>query len=137
MAKLVLVNAQVIVQGPVDLSNWVETVTVNYLAEAIDRTSMGDLTKIFMAGLKDWSMDITFFQDFAAGGPDATIFPLIGVVGTIEVRPVNAARSVTNPAYQSAGALYATNDPISGNVGQAAKTKLTIKPAAVLNRLTA
>jgi hypothetical protein len=134
MAKLVLTNAQVIVNGT-DLSNWVETVTVNYLAETIDRTSMGDLTKIFMAGLKDWSMDITFFQDFAAGGPDATIFPLIGTIGTIEVRPVAAARSATNPAYQAASALFASNDPIAGSVGQAAKTKLAIKPASLLNRL--
>ena len=137
MAKFTLVNAQVLLGG-VDISTSVDAVTINYSAAAEDRTAMGDLQKLFLAGLKDWSMDITGPQDFGASpAPDVVIFPLVGTVTTIEVRPVAAARSVTNPAYQSSGALIDSYQPIGGSVGQTAKYKLTIKPAAVLNRLTA
>src|ERR1041385_5662689 len=96
MAKFTLVNAQVLLGG-VDISTSVDAVTINYSAAAEDRTAMGDLQKLFLAGLKDWSMDITGPQDFGASpAPDVVIFPLVGTVTTIEVRPVAAARSVTN-----------------------------------------
>lgn len=137
MAKFTLVNAQVLLNA-VDISAFVESVTINYSAAAEDRTAMGDLQKLFLAGLKDWSMDVNLIQDFGASpAPDVVVFPLVGTVTTIEVRPVAAARSVTNPAYQSNGALIDSYQPIGGNVGATAKAKFTVKPAAVLNRLTA
>lgn len=137
MAKFTLTNAFVLINA-VDLSNFTESVTINYSAMAEDRTAMGDLQKLFLAGLKDWSMDFTFIQDFAAASaPDVTIFALVGTIVVIEVRPTTGARSTSNPAYQTAGGLIDSYQPIAGAVGTTAKCKVTVKPAAVLNRLTA
>lgn len=136
MAKFTLVNAQVLLGGT-DISNNVESVTINYSAAAEDRTAMGDLQKLFLAGLKDWSMDLMLIQDFANAALDSIIFPLVGTTPSIEVRPVAAARSTSNPAYQANAALLDSYQPIAGNVGVTAKAKITLKPASVLNRLTA
>jgi hypothetical protein len=104
MAKLVLTNAMVLVNA-VDLSDHIRSVTVNYSADEVDSTTMSQASKSRLGGLKDWSMDITFAQDFALSSVDATLFPLVGNTFAVEVRPTNAARSTTNPAYTGTGLL--------------------------------
>ena len=137
MAKLVLTNAQVLINA-VDLSDHVDTVTVNYSAAEVDSTSMGQAGISRLPGLKDWSLDIIFAQDFALAKVDATLFPLVGTVFAIEVRPVNAARSTTNPAYTGNG-LLSTYSPLGQKVGalNTAPIKIAGADGVALQRLTA
>jgi hypothetical protein len=115
MAKLVLTNAMVLINA-VDLSDHVDTVTVNYSAAEVDSTSMGQAGLSRLGGLKDWSLDVIFAQDYAAAKVDATLFPLVGTQVPIEVRPTNAARSATNPAYTGNG-LLGSYSPMGQKVG--------------------
>jgi hypothetical protein len=137
MAKLVLTNAQVLINA-VDLSDHVDTVTVNYSSAEVDSTSMGQAGISRLGGLKDWSLDIIFAQDYAVAKVDATLFPLVGTVIPIEVRPVNAARSATNPAYTGNG-LLGTYSPMGQKVGalNVAPIKIAGADGVALQRLTA
>ena len=74
MAQEVLTDAFISVNA-VDLSDHVDTVTINYSAELVDATVMGDDGMRRLGGLKDWSVVVTFNQDFAASKVDATLFP--------------------------------------------------------------
>jgi hypothetical protein len=127
----VLVNA-------VDLSVWVRSVKITYKADTPETTAMAAAaTRTRVPGLKDWSMDIEFNQDFAAGGPDITLQPLVGAATfAIEVRPVNIARSVTNPAYQG-NCLLGEYPPLGNKVGDVAIFVARFLGNGVLNRLTA
>ena len=62
----------------VDLSDWVRTVEMPHKAAALDKTTMGLTTKANLAGLKEWSLTVTGLQDYASGGPDATLNSLVG-----------------------------------------------------------
>lgn len=115
MAKLVLTNAQVILNA-VDLSTWVKQVTINYSAAEVDATTMGMSSIARLPGLKDWSMDFQFTQDYAAAAVDVTIFSIVGTVVTIDVKPVNGARSATNPSYTGSG-LISSYSPMGQAVG--------------------
>ena len=126
MSAIVLKNAQVILNA-VDLSNHVKQVTITYKSTALDNTAMGNNTKSSMGGLLEWSMSIDFFQDFSAAEVDATVFPLIGTTCTIDVKPVNGARSSTNPSYYGT-CLVESYEPIAGSVGQEAMTKVALVP---------
>lgn len=135
MTKLVLTDAFVSING-VDLSDHVDTVTINHSADMQECTAMGDTTRERLGGLKDWSIDVEFFQDYAASNVDATLFPLIGTTFTVIVRPVNTGGvSTTNPNYTGTGILESYN-PISGAVGDALKAPITIQAAGDLSRAT-
>lgn len=117
--------------GGVDLTDHTKSVTVNQEYDDVDITAMGAVSKAHTPGLRDDSIDLEFFQDFAAGKVDATINPLLGAAagGTIIVIAGGTAASATTPSYTLVGIPF-TYQPIDGSVGDASMTKVTFKPAA-------
>lgn len=135
MAFLVLKNASVTVNS-VDLSDHVKQVTLNYSAESIEDTAMGATFKSRVAGLKDWSVDVEFYQDYAASEVDATLFPLVGAAAfAIIVKPDAGATSATNPAY-SGNVLLPEYTPVAGSVGEISMASVTFEADGILTRAT-
>ena len=48
------------------------------------------------AGIERWTINATFVMDYSAGGPYATLSPLVGTKAYFEARPDGAAASSTN-----------------------------------------
>lgn len=126
MAGKVLKNAYVKINN-VDLSDHVTQVTIKYAAEIHDKTAMGATARSRIAGLKDWSADIEFNQDFTAGEVDATLWSLVGAAPfVVEIRPDAGSASATNPSYTGV-AVLPEYSPIDGQVGALLKTKITLQ----------
>lgn len=134
MSTLVLTNAQVLLNAQ-DISNHVKSVTINYKADALENTAMGATTHTKQGGLLEWTISLELYQDFAASQVDSQLFPLIGTVVAVEVRPVNGARSATNPGYNG-NCLVESFQPVSGAVGQELLTKVNLVSAGALARST-
>ena len=134
MTQKVLKNAKVLLAGN-DVSTDVTQVTITYSAQALDNTAMGQNSKTSLGGLFDWPVTLELFQDYSAAGLDSILFPLIGTVITVEIRPDAGARSTSNPAF-TGSALLESYEPITGQVGQMTKTKISLKPASDLARQT-
>jgi hypothetical protein len=119
MAIFTLTDATVIVNG-VTLSDHANSVTVTDTRDSVDITAFGATSKAVTKGLGDASIQVTFFQDFAAGKVHATLQPLIGSSTgvTVEVRATSGARSATNPAALMTGLLMNYN-MLSGGIGEA------------------
>ena len=136
MGLLVFRDASVTVNS-VDLSNHVRNVSIKYGAEAIEDTAMGATSKARIAGLKDWSIDVEFAQDYAAASVDATLFPLVGGAAvTIEIRPTSAVVSATNPKF-TGSVLLTDYAPAGGGIGDLATTKATFQGTGDLTRAVA
>lgn len=135
MAEMVLTDASVVCNA-VNLSAWVRSITLQYNADAVEKTAMGDLTRERIGGLKDWSVSIEFNQDYAGGGVDATLFPLVGSTFTFTGKPTSAAVSATNPSF-SGSALLESYQPINGSVGDLNTTSVSLVANGVLTRATA
>jgi len=138
MAKIVLTNAKLLVNA-VDLSSYVRQISIDYSAAEVESTAMGNAGQARIAGLLDWSMDVTLAQDWALTEVDATLFPLVGAAFfAVEARPVNTGRSTTNPAYVGNGILPSYK-PIGQKVGALAEAVIKIVGAdgTALQRLTA
>lgn len=135
MATLVWTNSKVVINS-VDLSDHVKQVTLTYDAETQDETAHGQTNRKMKAGLTNWTLEVEFFQDFASGKVDATLFPLVGAAAfAITVNPVNAANSATNPQYQ--GNVILTTYPImSGAIGVIATSQVKFAAASALTRAT-
>ena len=135
MATFVYTDASVVVNS-VDLSDHVKSCTLNYEAEMLDDTVMGDTTRSNIAGLLNWSMDIEFLQDFAAAKVDATLFSLIGAAAfTVTVKPTSGSVSATNPSF-SGSAVLESYPPMSGSVGDLETASATFRSAGTLARAT-
>lgn len=140
MSKQVLTNAFVQINS-VNISDHVQSVDIQSTRDEVDVTSMGDVSKEIILGLNDVSIQVTFFQDHAAGSIDSQLFALhtTNTPFPVEIRPQNAARSTSNAAYFLTGALLSEYHPINGSVGDAETTDVTFRNAnqAGLTRLTA
>lgn len=134
MATVVLTDVRVEVNS-VNLSAFVKGITLNYQADALDDTNMGDTTKVNLGGLKGWDGSVEFTQDYAASAPDVTLFSIIGSTVTFKARPTTGAISATNPEYNGT-ALLTGFQPVKGSVGQIAMTTLSFVSAGALSRST-
>ena len=133
MAKLVLKDAFVSINA-VDLSDRVESITINYGAETPESQAMSDGTKTRLPGLIDWSVDITFRQDFGASTVDVTLFPLVGAAAfAVEFRPTSAAAAATNPKY-TGNALLASYSPLGNTIGETAAAPVSLVGDGALTR---
>ena len=124
MARIVLTNALVTINA-VDLSDLVASVTLNSSIDVVETTAFSSTAaRTRIGGLADNSISLEFHQDYASGEVEATIYPLIGTVTTVTVKPVNAATSATNPLY-TASALVSEWTPLNGAVGELATASVT------------
>ena len=119
----------------VDLSDHVESVTLNRGSEMLDETAMGDDTRINKGGLFTWSLDVNFHQDFVTADVDATVSPLLGTTTCFELRPLNSCSTTINPRYTGIGVVDSYN-PLGGSVGSLLDAPMTIQSAGTLARST-
>ena len=135
MATMVLTDGFISIGG-VDLSDHMKSGSMNYEAEALDQTAMGADTRLNVGGLKNWSVEATFYQDYAAGETDATIFSKVGTATAIIVRSVaTGGVGATNPNFTGTG-LVQSYTPVTGEVGSSHEVTVSIVAAGTLSRAT-
>ena len=134
MPKHVLTNASLVINS-VDLSDHVRSVTLSYEAELQDDTTMGDDTRTNLGGLKNWSMDVEFTQDYDSAKVDATLWGIIGSAVTVVLKPTSGAVAATNPSYSGSGVI-GSYSPLGNSVGDLAVAPVTIAAAGTLTRAT-
>ena len=133
MASQVFKNAQFIL-GTVDLSANQQALSLNYEAESLDETPMGNSSRKMKGGLKNWSIDVTFFQNFAC--VDATVFALVGCQTSVEFRACNACSSAGNPNWEGT-VMVQSYPPMGGSVGDLLMTQVHFEPVGDLRHCAA
>ena len=135
MARIVLTNALVTVNA-VDLSDYVASVTLNSSIDVVETTAFSSTAaRTRIGGLADNSISLEFHQDYASGEVEATIYPLIGTVTTVTVKPVNTTTSASNPLY-TASALVSEWTPLNGAVGELATASVTWPVSGAITKTT-
>ena len=124
MARLVLTNAYISVGG-VDLSDLVASVTLNSTFDVVETTAFSSTAaKTRLAGLADNSIALEFHQDYATSEVEQTIYPLLGTVATVIVKPNGSVTGAQNPSY-TASAVISEWTPLNGSVGELATASVT------------
>lgn len=117
------------------MSGFATSASIKIEADDQENTPFGNTYRTRIAGLKDWSLDIDFNADFAASAVDQTIYPLIGTLTTIKIRPTTAAISTTNPEYTGT-VLVTEYTPLDGSVGDVAQVSVSWPGSGTLTRNT-
>jgi len=135
MAVLNFSNAYFLVNA-VDLSNHVESIKLSYKADMLEKTAMSMTEHQFMAGIKEWDLEVTLYQDYGAGSVDPTLNGLVGSAAVaFEVRPDAGAVSVTNPKW-TGSVVFEGYEPITGGVGTLQKVNAKFRASSALTRAT-
>jgi hypothetical protein len=99
----------------------------------LDVTAMGATAVQRIAGLRDDSFEVEFYQDFAAAEVHATLNPLFVAKSEflVQVKPTAAAISATNPQFE--GTCILTDiQPLNGAVGDVNMTTVTFPSSGAI-----
>ncbi len=137
MAVYAATDHKITVNGT-NLSNVLQSVSLDLSSDELETTAFGGGWRTRVAGLKSGSVTLNFFQDFAAGAVDATLYPLYsgGSYATVVITPTSTAVSATNPAY-TAVCLVSQYQPFASSVGDIATLSVTWQTSGTVSRATA
>ena len=115
----------------VDLTNHVQSITINRNFDELDVTAMGNSGHSFVAGLESSTIQVDFLNDTATASVMQTLNTLVGTNAAFKIcqttvagSPSTATISATNPLYTG---LILVNKltPVAGKVGDVAMQSLT------------
>lgn len=138
MAKFLATQFQVSLNG-VDLTSSLYAVTLDVSSNEVETTTFGTSSTVYktvVGGIISGTAKLDFYQDYAAGSVDATIFPLINTVGTLVIKPNGTAVSATNPSY-TVQCLINAYTPISGSIGDLSSFSVSWPTSGSVTRATA
>lgn len=119
--------------GGTEISDHIKSLTLNTGIETLDKTAMGDDTRLMKGGLGTWTLEFEAHGDFAASELDDIIDGLTDNEAAIEVRPVNTTVGATNPKWTGT-ALVTSYTPITGAVGDLGSASVSCVAASALTR---
>jgi hypothetical protein len=109
----------------VDLSDHVTSVTLNYAADELEVTAMGDTAHKFVKGLEAGTLTVSFLNDGAATSVLQTLNSAFGTtVACKAIQQKGTAVDATNPVYEF-DILVNNLTPINGGVGDMATQDIT------------
>lgn len=126
MAKFLATQHQISLNG-VDLTSSLHAVTLDVKANEVDTTVFGTSSTVYKTvagGILAGTVKLEFYQDYAAGSVDATIWPLINTIGTVVIKPNGTAVSATNPSYTQT-VLISNYTPVQGSIGDISAFSVT------------
>ena len=107
-----------------NLSDRLQSVELSLESDDLETTAFGDTFRTRVGGLKTGTITLTFFQDFAAGEVDASLFPLYNTIATVVVVPTSSSVSPTNPSY-TMNCLVNQYQPFASSVGDIATVSVS------------
>ena len=136
MALAVLTDVSFTFNGT-DLSDHVESITVNSSQPGQEITCMGDVGHTILPGLPDCSIDVTFRQDYATTKVDAVIWSALngGTSQSFTIKPTSGVVGISNPKY-TGNAFVQDYKPLSGSIGDTADATVTLVVDGTITRAT-
>lgn len=117
------------------LSTYLTEISLSINGETADVTTMGDSWVERLAGMKDWSADVSGIWEAGAGTPDTILFPLINTSNSLIFKANSAAVGPTNPTYT--GNAILTTFEVPAAIGDAVQFSATFEGNGALTRAEA
>ena len=138
MPRLVLNNAYVLFASN-DISEFVTQIELTTSVDIIDTTRIGAQSRTRQAGVFDNSVTFQFNQDYADNALEELVNgtsmgnTTVGTTVAMEIRPVNAAVSASNPKY-TFNAVITEWQSVSGEIGSLSTVVVTWPISGNINK---
>jgi poly(3-hydroxybutyrate) depolymerase len=111
-----LSNATVQINS-VDVTDQVSAASIVRVIEALESTSFGKTSRVYVGGLENSTVTLTMYNSFAATETYATLAALVGTSTTVTIKPTSAATSATNPLSTLTGCYLETLPIVNAALG--------------------
>lgn len=135
MARLVLTNPVLTING-VNLSAHANQIVFTPSRASLNDAAFGDEFAKTRPGLKNYTVSVQFYQDFAAAAVHATLWPLYfsGLDAVMTFKASNSTTSATNPLFS--GTVWVQDYPLGGNHGETQMANVTFGIRGDFSQLT-
>jgi len=119
----VMVNA-------VSLTDQCTAATVTNMAEALEATSFGSTSRVFVSGLFSQEITLDLYMSYAATETYATLAALVGTTTTVKVSNTVAGlttASATEPRFELVGCYLESLPVINATMGELSTISITFK----------
>lgn len=137
MAKETLLTC-VVKLATVDYSNFFRSITLEASRDLKEVQCFGDLYKVFVNGLSDWTVSLNFVDDYADNAWNEVAWGMWSAAVPIafECRPKSSAVAPANPQYS--GNVIMNNFPIlTAEHGEVSAGSFTLQGTGLLSRAVA
>ena len=101
----------------IDLTDQVSASTLTRVIEALESTSFGKTSRVYVAGLENSTLTLTAYNSFATSETYSTLSGLVGTSTTVKIKPTSAATSATNPEFTLTGCYLETLPIVNAALG--------------------
>jgi hypothetical protein len=112
----------------VSLTDQCTAATVTNMAEALESTSFGGTSRVFVSGLFNQEITLDLYMSYAATETYATLAALVGTTTTVKVSNTVAGlttASATEPRFELVGAYLESLPVINATMGELSTIRIT------------
>lgn len=114
----------------VSLTDQCTSATVTNMAEALEATSFGGTSRVFVSGLFSQEITLDLYMSYAAAETYATLAALVGTTTTVKVSNTVGGlttASPTEPRFELVGAYLESLPVINATMGELSTISITFK----------
>jgi len=126
-----LSNDVSVVLNSVDLSDFIQSATINRQFEELSVVAMGDTSLKFAKGLESSTVTLDFLNDSAAASSLVTLNGAYGTTVPLVMKQLSSAVSASNPSYTTT-ILINNLTPIKGATGDMSTQSITFTCQSVI-----
>ena len=115
----------------VDLSDFIQSATINRQFEELSFVAMGDTSLKFAKGLESSTVTLDFLNDSAAASSLVTLNAAYGTTVPLVMKQLSSAVSASNPSYTTT-VLINNLTPINGATGDMSTQSITFTCQSVI-----
>ena len=115
----------------VDLSDFIQSATINRQFEELSVVAMGDTSLKFAKGLESSTVTLDFLNDSAAASSLVTLNAAYGTTVPLVMKQLSSAVSASNPSYTTT-VLINNLTPINGATGDMSTQSITFTCQSVI-----
>ena len=108
-----------------DLSDQVQSITLQVGNDALESTAMGDSGRRFVAGLQSVEVTMTLYLSYGSQEVEDALQNCVGKSSTLVISPSGTTESATNPEYTITGTYLENFTPINSTFGELATVDVT------------
>ena len=117
MATSTYLSNPVVEINSVDCTDQISASTLSRVIEALESTSFGKTSRVYVGGLELNTLTLTAYNSFAATEIYSTLSGLVGTATTVTIKPTSAATSATNPKFTLTGTYLETLPIVNAALG--------------------
>ena len=117
MATSTYLSNPVVTVNAVDVTDQISAASLVRVIEALESTSFGKTSRVYVSGLENSTLTLTMYNSFAASETYATLSGLVGTSTNVTIQPTSAATSATNVLSTLTGCYLETLPIVNAALG--------------------